>query len=209
MKINFNYIFVIALVFIVIVVMLVKSNLSNSEKLRTEENKISQLQKNIELLENENTVLAVKLKNSVMADEKFNKSELAKVNPMIEKSKPSSKELAVAPVLRNEDNIEAHVAAAKTTSYVDSYVDINKPFNGVDPVSDEQQALYTSFKYEIDGYNFNERFDYRGFMSDARFGQLHASLGSKLLDYVDQKIAGIQLLQDSNPNALTQAEQAE
>ncbi len=80
-------------------------------------------------------------------------------------------------------------------------VDINKPFNGVDPASDKQMKKYSEFKHDIDGYEFNERFDMQGFLSDPRFVELHASLGVKLLDYVDKKLEGVALMQDNPEGA--------
>ncbi len=213
MNIKFNYFLVIALIFTITIVMLVRNNLSSTDKLRLDELKIVQLQKNIDLLEKENTVLTVKLSNTA-------EKKVVKVEPIVNNNSESennaeaitendmldTKLAAQADSMPAEDYLAANAAAINAPAPVDGFVDINKPFNGIDPASETQQEIYSSFKYEIDGYNFNERFDFRGFLSDARFGQLHASLGAKLLDYVDQKLVGIKLLQDSNPDALTQAE---
>ncbi len=220
MKLKFNYLMVITLLFTVTIVMLVKSNVSSTDQLRLDELKISQLQKNIELLENENTALTIKLNNSAMKPVAV--LEPVVNNELIDKLEKTSVEVISKNVISDtelqnqsnlsmpaEDHYAANAAAINAPATVDGFVDINKAFNGIDPASEVQQEIYSSFKYEIDGYNFNERFDFRGFLSDTRFGQLHASLGAKLLDYVDQKLAGIKLLQDSDPDVLTQAEQAD
>ncbi len=147
------------------------------------------LQKTISKLNDENRALKEELKISKQYPIILNSETALSLNRLAEESE----------IKINSDKNDLVEIPSVEEDY--STVDINAPFNGVDPLSDKQNKKYTEFKQDIDNYEFNERFDMQGFLSDPRFRELHASLGVKLQDYVDKKLEGVALMQDNPEGA--------
>lgn len=104
-----------------------------------------------------------------------------------------------APAAAQETSDEDHDAIAEVASVAEDrdaagVVDIAR----IDPESPDQQTVFRQFRTEIENYDYNERFDIQGFLSDPRLRQLDASLGGKLIDYVQTRLKGIRLMQNQD-----------
>jgi len=219
MKINNNYLVGLGIVVVITLTTVINTQFLNNEKDRLDENNITQLEKNILLIESENSILNKKIKS--LEDENISRnskqSEISVTTKKVDKQAESDFHESVHADENNDQDTELtksdehglnhdNVDTAGIEENINDAVDITKPFNGIDPASTKQQDLYTSFKYEIDGYNYNERFDMKSFLSDPRFSELHASLGVKLLDYVDAKLTGVSLLQHTDPDFVAETD---
>lgn len=183
------------------------SNTMNiADSLKHEKLLTAELKNNITLLNNENSVLTRKLSTQLQTNVM---TQLEKKSPeqSLDESftKQSVDKNTIDKVAIENNNMLPGTNLATTfqkgVKEDNRVVDINAPFNGIDPASEGQQQKYSTFRKEIENYQFNERFDLRGFMSDPRFSELHASLGVKIMDYVDKQLNGVALMQDNPEGA--------
>lgn len=74
---------------------------------------------------------------------------------------------------------------------------LQDPPENYHPVEDRkrQEVIHAKLVEEIKYYDYNERFDLKGFLEDERMSQLDADLGSQLIDFVFNQLQGIPLMQ--------------